>query len=229
MPREAQPPTRVVVGRADVDTHVGLSGPPPDDEVELIVWSAALQVQAKVEAPALAVLDHAIAEELACSPFGARRLTPAARYEGYLDSMQSAMSVPLLLLHAPGLLPPPPPPPPPPPSPPPPSPPPPPGGGGRWRRCRRWRRRPEGLRGRPVAEFRAVGRVPRSDTPVIRPVVEERIAVVDARLGPGFLLRECRGDRRERRVVRRPGRCIRFGGDAASVAGPDLEVGRQVR
>src|SRR5688572_31290344 len=35
------------------------------------------------------------------------RLTPAARYDGYLASMQSAISEPLLLLQEPGLLPPP--------------------------------------------------------------------------------------------------------------------------
>src|SRR5688572_26281613 len=51
--------------------------------------------------------------------FRRSRLTPAARYDGYLDSMQSGMSVTSELLHAPGF-----------PAPPPSSPSPPGGGGG---------------------------------------------------------------------------------------------------
>ena len=95
-------------------------------------------------------------------------------------------------------------------------------------RRRRWSRRSERLRGRPVAEVRSVGRMPRSDTPVIGPVVEERVALSIRVSGQvSFTVKVAAIDVNDELFADLDD-VFDIGGDAASVARPHLELGRKV-
>src|SRR5688500_14506920 len=179
VPRKAQLLTRVVVGRSDIDAHVGLSAAAPDEEVITNLWSATLEVQPKVVPFTFAVLDHPIAQEphVRLPAFETDASGEIRRIPG-LDAIRDIRDIgavactgvpgPATIIAA---------------------------GRRRWRFNDGRFRRLEDVRRRPVAQVRPVGRVPRANAPVVRLGVEKRVVLGDVRLGPAFLLREHGGDR----------------------------------
>src|SRR5688572_25932259 len=64
VPRQPQAPLRVVIGRSNINAHVRLSWPTPDDEIDADLRPAPLEIQPQVEASALSVFDHLVPEKL---------------------------------------------------------------------------------------------------------------------------------------------------------------------